>query len=471
MIERLSNMYRNDYIRLPSAPVVNSDPAHLRPARNLIKRAWTIDLLIVVMFSISVCMTFFLNKLSIAGLPIRALMLLAATGLIVLTRLSEFREAARRNRLVLYIIVLAAFVGLISSLINNISYADTFRQILETHVQAALFVLVGATVVSLFGASTIFWLLAGCMCFTGLIAFAQAIGLPGSWSPRIFVGALQNDLELTMKKVNLGRPLGLSYSAVLFGSQSCIAFAAYWIWRLRKDGTVILNGVSFGIVVACAAVCILNLAAGNRSPILGVVVFAFIYVWIVSPRLAFTTTLVGIGFAAFIPVVLDLLADAGVRAAETGDSSAQGRATLRAYGVQLFLDRPIGYGMTFTPFDHWHHYWSDFSMRPNAYAIQQHPLHVYYLNVLNKHGVVALAVFLALIPKLLKHWYVSIAFIPYMIHIYFHNEGPLQSEVLIWIALVMIPTVKEIETINTMNEITGPVDVLEIDTDNIDIVV
>jgi len=174
------------------------------------------------------------------------------------------------------------------------------------------------------------------------------------------------------------------------------------------------------------------LASGNRSPLLGVLAFGYIYLACVSPILFLLACAAAIIAVPSFGVLQDHLISAGIRVAETDDGSAQGRGTLASYGVRLFLARPVGYGLGFSSTDYWADYWQYIQYSANSQAVKNYALHNYFLLTLNKYGVAAVLGVLILIPRSRRDWITLLAFIPYIFHIAFHNDGPLSADFLIW---------------------------------------
>jgi hypothetical protein len=155
-----------------------------------------------------------------------------------------------------------------------------------------------------------------------------------------------------------------------------------------------------------------------------------------------TRPVLGLALAIAGPVALilgdtlnDMLNNSGLRALNTENSSGEGRAVLRAYGWMLFMDQPLGYGLSFNSLDHWWKYWGALQRYENANAITQHALHNSYLMTLNKHGALALL----LVPIVLRRLFVNpiafFAYLPYAVHVFYHNDGPLQGDFLFWYTL------------------------------------
>ncbi|HVW93055.1 MAG TPA: O-antigen ligase family protein, partial [Devosia sp.] len=132
---------------------------------------------------------------------------------------------------------------------------------------------------------------------------------------------------------------------------------------------------------------------------------------------------------------LDGAAETGLRIANTDNSSSEGRSVLTAYGLQLFLSNPLGYGVAFDSTSYWQYYWAEFRDYENAGAIAQHALHNYYLMILNKNGIFSLVVVPFILWMMWRRRFAAMLFVPYLVHANYHNDGPLQGDFLLWYIL------------------------------------
>jgi hypothetical protein len=62
----------------------------------------------------------------------------------------------------------------------------------------------------------------------------------------------------------------------------------------------------------------------------------------------------------------------------------------------------------------------------------------------NKYGALILVIAFLVARRVMKSGLVIIAFIPYMVHIFYHNDGPYQSDFLIWF---LIPLFNRIDAV------------------------
>jgi hypothetical protein len=134
-----------------------------------------------------------------------------------------------------------------------------------------------------------------------------------------------------------------------------------------------------------------------------------------------------------------MLAESGARVASTDDGSAVGRIVLSSYGWRLFTDRPIGYGLGFDSMAHSGDYWEYFEYYANADAIRNYSVHNYFLQILDKYGVGALLAGVLVFPRRKADFRILLPMIAYIVHISFHNDGPMQADFFIWYVLAMFP--------------------------------
>ena len=82
-----------------------------------------------------------------------------------------------------------------------------------------------------------------------------------------------------------GRARGLSYTPVILGTQLCLMFAAIFGFLLREHGASIFTRLDPRVLLIAAIVSLVSVASGNRSPLLGVVIFLAVYAWLIKPKL------------------------------------------------------------------------------------------------------------------------------------------------------------------------------------------
>jgi hypothetical protein len=390
---------------------------------------WIVRILFGAFFFMSVVMVL----VAVAGIPIRAVFGVCILGYLALAHPAEFAVSLTKQRTTLLIILGFAILGTVVSLLNGSAAAAVGRQILEIHVQAAVNLLVAATVLEVCGPRTILYTFLAVIGLSALVAIPQALGIQAAWSLRLLFGvagvALDDDGEA-------GRAVGLSLTPIVLATQLCLSFALIYIYRRHYgrpsaglDPAVIAGAVVFSVVC---------LASGNRSPLLGMALFLVIYGTMRLGPVALVGGSLFLALAPLVPILLHHAEQSGVRALTMQNKSSVGRWPLIVYGWHLFADHPLGYGLDFDPLLHWQAFWKYVANLQNAEAIEAHPLHNYVLTTLNKYGVFAL--FLAAISFRLmaKHRDILLCFIPYAAHILFHNDGPFAGDFIIWFIIAFL---------------------------------
>jgi hypothetical protein len=336
----------------------------------------------------------------------------------------------------LLVIAYAAGVGAAVSAFNHLPLASILRQLLEIHGQAALAVLIGYSLLRIIGAERLVGAFVLVIGLSSAVSLLQAAGMDAAWRLRDTLQDLQTyDLENIFLAGRL-RAMGLSFSPVHLGTQLCLAFAAYYLLRLTKDGASPGRGVPHGIWRSWTAALLAAVASGNRSPILGLAVLAIaaaVYAWPARSALLAVMVLPLLAVAwLYADSLIGYFVNSGMRAFRVGDKSSEGREALRAFGLMLVADQPFGYGLTFSSTNHVKAFWSQLQGFANAETVWGNAIHNYYLNILHKYGVLILPLGLYVVRALWRHKPVLLAFLPYAVHIFFHNDGPLQSDFLIW---------------------------------------
>lgn len=371
-------------------------------------------------------------------LPIRGIFagaLLAALGAIYPFHVER---ALRENGRLLCLVAGLALIGIFVSLVNGVAPGLILQAVLEMHVQAAVMILVAFVVAYIVGARACMLTIVAAVSLSAVTAMLQAAGVEAAWDIRQWLSDFQNQ-EIVLE-AGESRALGLSFSPIQLATQLCLALAAYMAVRdkQRRNSNAAV-GADPAVFLALAIFVVASVVSGNRSPILGGVIFFAFYA--AQRRGAWLAFLVLVGglFAYLIgPMILEAVHLTQPRMMETDDKSATGRASLFTFGLILFRDNPLGYGLEFSPTDHWTDYWHLLYTLPSAVVVQTRELHNYALNMLNTYGIGLLL----LVPTafgLLRRGKASlIFFIPYIVHIAFHNSGPLWNDMIIWFVIAAI---------------------------------
>lgn len=393
---------------------------------------------LLALFCLNIFMSIAMVSWSVAGLPVRTIMLLLMLTLIGVFATPVVFRALNREWPVLLIIGYMTALALIVSVVAGTGLDIIGRQLLEIQVQAAVALVAGSALVRIAGPEQVGKLFIVIIAVSVAVATLQFLGIGLGWSIHDIFGRFQPKAELEeLTTTSLReRALGLAHSPVVLGTQICLAFSIGLALLVYRDGDYrIFRRIDWRVLVLSGVFLVACLVCGNRSPLLGLMVFCGLYLMFAKPALGFSIAAAVLLIMPFSDQFFALLAETGLRVLNTANSSAQGRAVLQTYGMQLFWANPLGYGLAFTSTDYWAYYWDALSQMDNAKAISIHALHNYYLLILNKYGVLCLAVVPLVLWLMWKRYYVALMFIPYLVHINYHNDGPLQADFLFWTVL------------------------------------
>jgi hypothetical protein len=311
--------------------------------------------------------------------------------------------------------------------------------LLEIHLQVLVTLLLAAVVARICGTKACVLVLVSVVAVSAVFAILQAIGVDAAWNARASLGSMQEQAR-EVSQFEKPRPTGLSYSPIQLSTQLCLAFAAFAAWResrrlelgLGKTQDPILVGALILFVVICVA-------SETRAPIAGALVFFAMYS--VSRRGSFVPVLVMASGALIYflwPSLVAMFQSPPPRVTRVDDDTVWNRLTLATYGFKLLLENPIGYGFAFNPSDYWESHWRDLYALPGARAVQSKELHNYFLNMIDTYGIGLLLVvpIVAGILRRSKAW--LIFFVPYILHITFHNTGPFWNDSFVWFAIAAL---------------------------------
>jgi hypothetical protein len=268
------------------------------------------------------------------------------------------------------------------------------------------------------------------------------LDIQSAWSLRRALGPLPNEVVKGLDYADR-RPTGLSFSSIQLSTQLCLAFAAFLAVREKiRQGASTTPTADPAIIIALVIFVAACVANGTRSPILGGLIFLAIYSFQRrTPWLPMFLILAGTVFYLAWPLLMNVLQTHSPRVTSVSDNSALARGTLVYYGLRLFADNPVGYGLAFAPMTLWSSYWPDIYTMPAPRGVQVNDLHNYPLSMLNTYGI-GLLLLAPLIRGLLKRAGASVIFfVPYMVQILFHNAGPFYNDTAIWFVTATIAAV------------------------------
>ena len=408
-----------------------ADPA-MPPAQT--STHW-LDQLGLWLFAAAIACSLALVKLAVGPLPVRTILLVGSGAALVLPDSARLGRAIAATRRILLVVAAAAVLALLVSWLAGNPMAAVMRQLLEIHLQAMIGVVIAQMIIARFGPVPLLLCFLAAFAMSGAVALAQWAGIDPAWQLRATIGRITGDPPLTaLVYQRRERAMGLAFQPALFATHACLALIAIGIYRIATRG-VLATRFDPWIIVGSIGIAILCLATGNRSPLLGIAIFLGLYLLWRTPRLVMIALPLALAGAVAAGPVLDRLAESGLRAAQRDDSSSEGRATLRRFGVYLISERPMGYGLTFDSTDHWQKFARASRYRDNPNAIRQWALHNYYLNIIAKHGVLLLLLIPFVLPWSRGGRAVALFYIPYFIHIFYHNDGPLQGDFLFFLIL------------------------------------
>jgi hypothetical protein len=380
-----------------------------------------------------------LNSFKVAGIPVRAFLAVGVLGLSgILFSTTAFR-VFRENILVITLAVLLGVLGAGVSLINGTSISDIISPLMEVHVQAVVTILAAGILARICGPKTAVFAIVCVVGASAAVAMLQLLHVDAAWRLRLALGALPAEATEGLKGFER-RPVGLSFSPIQLATQLCLAFAALAAVREKLRGQKLADGKFDPMVlIAVVGLCVASFAAQTRAPITGGAVFLVAYlIW--RRSIGFALLLVAGGAILYFlgPTLLQMIQGSAPRLARADDNSAVGRITMFYYGLRLFIDNPLGYGLTFDPAEMWHKYWFDLYTMPAPMVVQVHDLHNYVESMFNIYGVGLLLMF-PIAWKLLRQAGSSlIFFIPYVIQILLHNSGPFYNDNVIWFVIAAI---------------------------------
>jgi len=391
-------------------------------------------------FTLLLILNVMLPALRVGSVPLRggAAMIMLIFFALLYTD-AAFR-ALQRHSLILVLAAALASLGVFVSVVNGAPGQTVIEAVTEVHLQVIVTLLVAALLADICGPRRCMAAVVGVIGASGAVAVLQAAGVDFAWSAQEMLANLQRQSLTDYGDLITRRPRGLSFSPIHLGTQMCLAFAAYMavrdIGRQRSFGVPTADPTIVWALIAFIAV---SAASGTRSPILGALVFFGLYAWRRQGTwLPVVVILAGALVYTAWPLIVGAVTDAQPRVARIDDRSVEGRWTLIYYGARLFLDNPLGYGFAFKPFEQWTNYWHDLYMLPSPTAAQSKELHNYALNMLNTYGIGLLLVAPIVGRLLVKGKASLIFFVPYVLHIMFHNSGPFWNDAIVWFVIATI---------------------------------
>lgn len=407
---------------------------------RMVSRSLLLDVALIL-FVIAVTLGVNAVKLGAGPLPLRSVALLGAAVFIALGAPHMLRRALSDCWRALAVLALAAALGVAISLIARADMGAVVQQLVEIHLQAAIGLIVSYVLCLHFGPKPVLITFLVALGISSIFAIGQALGIDAAWQARAFIGRISGDSVATQYTyTSRYRALGLGFTPVLFATQTCLGVVAFYALRYVKQARNLAAGrpvprIDLVMLAGCAIFGLLAATTGNRSPLLGLVIFGAIYLFLRMPKLIVVLLPLALLMPIAIQPLMRSLDDAGVRVASTDDGSAIGRETLQHYGMLLVKARPYGYGLTFDSTRYAEQFFSELRYDDGPERVRAWALHNYYIVILGKYGLGIIFVVLLALPTTRRGWYLALGFLPYIAHIFFHNDGPLQGDFLIFYVL------------------------------------
>ena len=381
-----------------------------------------------------------LPSLKFLGLPLRGWLSLGTLSFLILARPAVVAAALSRYFPLIGLAAGLALLGIFVSVANGNSIDVIVQTLLEVHFQIVVLILVTAILAEICGGRLCMWAIIAVIGGSAFIAVLQMLDVDLAWDVRRSLGPLSKE-ELQPSVVDR-RPTGLSYSPIQLSTQLCLAFAAFtavrYAERLREFGR---RQADPAVILALIILFAGSIAVATRSPILGGAVFLLTYGML--HRQIWLALMIAAGAAVLYlawPLLLGFIENEAPRVLRTDDKSAAARSVFAYYGIRLFIDNPVGYGFAFHPAELWAPYWPELYMMRGSRGTQENMLHNYVLSMVNIYGI-GILLFAPLAIRLLRRAaFYSIFFIPYGVHILFHNSGPYYSDTIIWFVIAAIGT-------------------------------
>ncbi len=387
------------------------------------------------LFGLSLLLSLNAIKLSIGPLPLRSIALIGTAGLLLLDDLPILVRSFKETFKLSATVIAFAALGLSATLITNDDMRAALGQFAEIHIQTLLLIITIYAIALKFGIKPILKAYILAFILSAIFACAQALGSEAAWQARLMIGHISGDpaaaLDIIQRRE---RALGLSFSPVVFANEACAAFAAACCLRIasRPTRSNQFDPVIIGLIMALAVICVMT---GNRSPLLGLAVFIPLYLAQHATRSLLVLAPLAMLAAFTAGPIIGNMADNGIRVAQTKDGSSQNREVLRHFGLFLIKENPFGYGLNFESTAHWQKYTQQSIYADSSESIKIWTIHNYYLNIMAKYGLISILFIILYIPNILKNFKIFSFFIPYMVHIFYHNAGPLSGDAMIFVAI------------------------------------
>jgi len=385
--------------------------------------------LILWLFCLHFIFLAYLNNVYLAGLPVRSFLILLTGGLVLLLDSS----VVARLRPVNVIYVLLALLGLVVSLTNNVGMGSIISGEMRV-LQSYLLLIVAYFILEQYGFRVLAFVLLGLALPSALIGILQGFDVHVAWEFHAILQEMQNkeisdEMRTQMAEV-LDRPPGLTLYAIpqTYMLLSAMALTLYWVIKNPADQRIQWLG-GFGCIILAGGI----FASETRSAMGAALIMpALVYLRLLPARvIPLTGVAVLLGAMAYL--LLPDNADVDSRLINLDDASAAGRSTLYKYGIELFWQKPWGYGFEFNTVEYAVEYFVNernlFDYGPLEKAQYIVPVHNSILNLMHTYGFAGLLLLVYYLYRLMKgSWYRLAIIVATLVNSVFHNAGILSND-------------------------------------------
>lgn len=375
--------------------------------------------ILFIQFITFLLLSFYSPKLSFAGLPIRSILII-----VIFLQIIPFVLKVQSNKIITKISVIFILFFVIS-IVTEIYYAgsinikDSFRFVIQTYIVLIVYLYFFFDEKYKLKVINSFILIS---FISSLVALLQYVGIDFFYQLRYIIGGFPENQKILY--LNTYRPPGLSLFALHLAYQNLIGiFLTVYMYNLKINKIYLYIGFFLLFII---------IITGTRSPIIGllfslvlIIILNFHKVKITPVGLLYTFIVIFFIFTLIFYIDSDEL-----RVTRFDNKSATDKLPLLLYGLQLFLDNPLGYGLSFDTTSIASNYFVFINtLGLNFYAIENLALHNSYINILVCYGIFGFILylyFLYTIFNLRLHpslKYFKILFLAYFVNILVHNAG------------------------------------------------
>jgi len=381
----------------------------------------------------------YMNNVYLAGLPVRSFLILLAGGLVFLLD----NSVATRLRPVNLIYVLLAILGLVVSLANNVGVGGIVSGEMRL-LQSYLLIMVSYFILEQHGFRTLALVILGLALPSALIGIMQGFGVHIAWDFHAMLQEMQNkeisdEMRTQMNEV-LDRPPGLTLYAIpqTYMLLSAMAINLYLIIKNPAEQHIQWLGLWVCVVLAGGIFASETRSAMGAALVMPGLVYLLLFPARVIPMAGLAMLLGGIAY-----LLMSGSADVDSRLVNLDDASAAGRSTLYKYGIELFLQKPFGYGFDFNTVEYAVEYFVNernifnYELLEKAQYIV--PVHNSILNLMHTYGFAGLLLLGYYLYRLVKgSWYRMVFIVATLVNSLFHNAGILSNDLFMDIVIAVM---------------------------------